>query len=273
MARACAADGWSNSPRYFKQNCQFLCYLGDFVPDRVALPRVANRIILLGAPGAGKGTVGKALVDRFGLVHLSTGDMLRAAVADGTAIGKLAQGFMVGGSLVPDEVMVGVIKERVQKADCRLADGTPRFLLDGYPRTIPQANALDAEGLSPDLVVYLKVDDDLVVRRLSGRRSCPACGNPHHIEFAPPVVNGKCDRCGADLVHRPDDFEGPIRKRLEVFAAQTGPLVQRYSSVMQTIDGNQLPEGVFKAVIHALAAWQADRSAIAQSAQAGASEV
>lgn len=219
--------------------------------------RVANRIILLGAPGAGKGTVAKALVDRFGLTHLSTGDMLRVAVAEGTELGKLAQGFMAQGSLVPDDVMVGLIGERVQKADCRLPDGTPRFLLDGFPRTIAQADALDRTGLSPDLVVYLVVDDEVIVRRLSGRRSCPKCGNPHHVEFAPPAADNQCDRCGTQLVHRPDDHEGPIRRRLEVFHGQTGPLVQRYSSIMTTIDGNHPPEVVLRDVVEALRAWSA----------------
>jgi adenylate kinase len=138
--------------------------------------RVANRIILLGAPGAGKGTVAKALVDRFGLTHLSTGDMLRQAVAEGTELGKMAQGFMSKGALVPDDVMVKLISERVQKPDCRLADGTPRFLLDGFPRTIPQADALDAEGLSPDLVVYLAVEDDVIVRLPSSTISAIVAG-------------------------------------------------------------------------------------------------
>lgn len=214
--------------------------------------RQANRIILLGAPGAGKGTVAKALIDRFGLTHLSTGDMLRAAVAAGSDLGKLAQGFMSAGNLVPDEVMVKLISERVQGADCRLADGTPRFLLDGFPRTIPQAQALDDEGLTPDLVLFLDVDDEVIVRRLSGRRSCPSCGNPHHVEFAPPLVDNVCDRCSARLVHRPDDHEGPIRRRLEAFAAMTGPLVQRYAPMLERIDGNLTPESVFKAVVHIL---------------------
>jgi adenylate kinase len=219
--------------------------------------RVANRIILLGAPGAGKGTVAKALVDRFGLTHLSTGDMLRQAVAEGTELGKMAQGFMSKGALVPDDVMVKLISERVQKPDCRLADGTPRFLLDGFPRTIPQADALDAEGLSPDLVVYLAVEDDVIVRRLCGRRSCPKCGNPHHVEFAPPLVDNQCDRCGTQLVHRADDQEEPIRHRLQVFHGQTGPLVQRYSAVLETVDGNHSPEVVLRDVVATLRGWSA----------------
>ena len=216
--------------------------------------RVANRIVLLGGPGAGKGTVAKALVDRFSLQHLSTGDMLRTAVAAGSELGKHAQGFMAQGSLVPDEVMVKLISERVQRADCRLADGTPRFLLDGFPRTLPQAAALDQEGLGPDVVVYLDVPDETIVRRLAGRRTCPACGNPHHVEFAPPVQDGLCDRCNTPLVHRPDDTEGAIRRRLDAFHVQTGPLVERYAHVLVRIDGNQPPEAVQKSVSTALRA-------------------
>lgn len=214
--------------------------------------RVAHRIILVGAPGAGKGTVAKGLVDRFGLTHLSTGDMLRAAVTAGTEVGLLAKTFMDRGALVPDEVMVKLISERVQKADCRNPDGSPRFLLDGFPRTLPQADALAAEGLAPDLVVFIDVPNESVVRRLSGRRTCPACGNVHHIEFAPPLKDGVCDRCGTGLVHRSDDHDATIRKRLDAFAAQTAPLVQRYGSVIEKVDGNQPPEVVLKAAVGVL---------------------
>ena len=213
------------------------------------MPSACNRIILLGAPGAGKGTVAKALVDRFAVMHLSTGDMLRAAVAAGTDVGKLAQTFMSAGALVPDEVIVRLLAERVKEPDCLGADGTTRFLLDGFPRTLPQADALDAAGLAPELVIYLQVEDEVIVRRLSGRRTCPACGNPHHVEFAIPKVAGHCDRCGTELVHRPDDFEAPIRRRLEAFAAQTGPLVGRYANVLETIDGNQAPDAVLRSVL------------------------
>jgi adenylate kinase len=209
----------------------------------------ANRLILLGAPGAGKGTVAKSLVDRFGVVHLSTGDMLRAAVQAGSDLGKLAQGYMGQGALVPDDVMVGLIAERVQQPDCRTEAGEVRFLLDGFPRTTPQADALDARGLGPELVVYLQVSDDVIVERLTGRRSCPACGNPHHIRFAPPKVEGRCDRCGTELVHRPDDREEAIRHRLSVFHAQTDLLVPRYAAVLATIDGARSPADVAAAVI------------------------
>jgi len=219
--------------------------------------RVAHRIILLGAPGAGKGTVAKALVDRLGVTHLSTGDMLRVAVAEQTEVGKLAQGFMSQGSLVPDDVMVKLIGERVKRADCLLPNGTSRFLLDGFPRTLPQADALDAAGLFPDLVIHLKADDEVIVHRLAGRRTCPKCGNPHHVEFAPPKVQDQCDRCGTTLVHRPDDHEEPIRRRLEVFHGQAGPLVKRYGAELVTIDGNQKPDEVLRDVVAALSGWSA----------------
>ena len=215
--------------------------------------RGVHRIILLGAPGAGKGTVAKALVDRYGLTQLSTGDMLRAAVAAGTAVGMEAKSYMDAGNLVPDAVMVNLIAERVQQPDCKQADGTVRFLLDGFPRTLPQADALDSGGLGPDLVLHLHVPDAVILRRLTGRRSCPACGNVHHIDFAAPKTEGICDRCGGALVHRPDDQETAIRRRLDVFAAQTSPLVERYGEQVATVDGNQAPEAVLAAVIAAMA--------------------
>ena len=232
-------------------------------------PQPANRIILLGAPGAGKGTVAKALVDLFGLSHLSTGDMLRAAVAAGTPLGVQAKGFMDAGALVPDELMVGLIGDRVQQPDCKSPSGVVRFLLDGFPRTLPQADALDAGQLGPDLVVYLAVDDSVLVDRLCGRRTCPGCGSPFHIHFAPPRVDGICDRCGTALVHRSDDQEAAIRKRLEAFHRQTGPLVGRYAACLVTIDGAQAPADVLAQVVRTLRA----RGAIAENASQTANTV
>lgn len=216
------------------------------------MSRGPEKIILVGPPGAGKGTVAKSLVDRFALTHLSTGDMLRAAASEGTPVGLLAKSYMDRGALVPDDVMVNLINERVQQADCRGEQGRPRFLLDGFPRTLPQADALQAGGLAPDLVIFLDLPNEQVVRRLCGRRSCPACGHAHHVEFAPPTVEGVCDRCGAQLVHRSDDQESTIRKRLDAFAAQTSPLVQRYGAVIERIDAAPAPEVVLKAVIAVL---------------------
>lgn len=194
----------------------------------------------------------KALVDLFGLSHLSTGDMLRAAVSAGTPLGVQAKSFMDAGALVPDELMVGLIADRVQQPDCKGPTGLVRFLLDGFPRTLPQADALDASHLGPDMVVYLEVDDSVLVDRLCGRRTCPSCGSPYHIHFAPPKVSGVCDRCGTALVHRSDDQEDAIRKRLEAFHRQTGPLVGRYAQCLVQIDGGQSPAGVLAQVVSAL---------------------
>ena len=212
----------------------------------------ANRIILLGAPGAGKGTVAKELVSRYQFAHLSTGDMLRAAVVAGTALGLEAKGYMDNGKLVPDALMVGLIAERVREPDCLDAAGLPRFLLDGFPRTNPQADALDESGLGPELVIYLAVPDELIVERLCGRRTCPGCGSPFHIKFAPPKVDGICDRCGEALVHRADDQESKIRTRLAAFHDQTAILVSRYAAAIAQIDGARLPAEVLADVIAAL---------------------
>ncbi len=213
-----------------------------------------NRLMLLGAPGAGKGTVAKGLVQRLGYTHLSTGDMLRAAVAAGTETGKLAKGFMEAGQLVPDDVIIRLIDDRTAEADCKAADGSARFMLDGFPRTLPQADALDASGLGPECVVYLAVDDEIIVGRLTGRRSCPGCGAPYHVEFHPPKVEGVCDACGTALVHRADDHEGPIRQRLEAYANLTAPLVERYADRVVKIDGTQAPAVVLEAALPAVAA-------------------
>ena len=178
--------------------------------------------------------------------------MLRAAVVAGSPLGVQAKSFMDAGALVPDELMVGLIADRVQQPDCKGPTGIVRFLLDGFPRTLPQADALDAGQLGPDLVVYLEVDDSVLVDRLCGRRTCPGCGSPFHIHFAPPKVDGICDRCGTALVHRSDDQEDAIRKRLEAFHRQTGPLVGRYESCLVTIDGAQAPSQVLAQVVSTL---------------------
>ncbi len=217
------------------------------------MSKAANKLMLLGAPGAGKGTVAKGLTSQLGVAHLSTGDMLRAAVAAGTAVGRLAQGFMDAGQLVPDDVMVKLIDERTAEADCKAADGKPRFLLDGFPRTLPQADALDASGLGPEVVLFVDVPEEALLRRLTGRRSCPGCGAPFHIDFQPPMVDGICDACGTALVHRADDQEGPIRKRLDTYRAQTAPLVQRYADRIVRIDGTTAPAVVLEAALAAVA--------------------
>ena len=198
------------------------------------------KLILLGPPGAGKGTQAKMLMDRFGIPQISTGDILRAAVKDGTPMGLKAKSFMDAGGLVPDEVVVGIVRERLQKADC--AKG---FILDGFPRTVLQADALKesllALGKDLDAVVSLDVDVEALVERLTGRRTCRDCGRGFHVKFDPPLVSGKCDTCGGELLQRDDDQELTIRHRLEVYSEQTSPLVDYYRSagLLTAVDGMQ----------------------------------
>ena len=183
------------------------------------------RLILLGAPGAGKGTQAVAITQKFGIPQISTGDMLRAAVRAGTPLGLEAKKFMDAGALVPDEVIIGLVKDRIQQPDC--ANG---FLFDGFPRTIPQAEAMKQAGVDLDYVVEIDVDDAEIVKRLSGRRTHPASGRTYHVEFQPPKVPGKDDVTGEDLVQREDDKEETILKRLHVYHSQTKQLVDYYST-------------------------------------------
>lgn len=182
------------------------------------------RLILLGAPGAGKGTQANLIRDRFGIPQISTGDMLRAAVKAGTALGLEAKKFMDAGALVPDKVIIGLVKERIKDTDC--AKG---FLFDGFPRTIPQAEAMKEAGVGIDYVVEIDVDDAEIIRRISGRRVHPASGRTYHVTFNPPRVPGKDDVTGEELIQRADDQETTVAKRLEVYHQQTKPLVAYYS--------------------------------------------
>ena len=181
------------------------------------------RIILLGAPGAGKGTQATHLRERFNIPQISTGDMLRAAVKAGTPLGLEAKSHMDSGGLVPDAVIIGLVSERIKEADC--SNG---FLFDGFPRTIPQAEAMKNAGVSIDYVVEIDVPDEAIVERMSGRRSHPTSGRTYHIKFNPPKVAGKDDITGDDLVQRDDDKEETVKKRLEVYHSQTKPLVKYY---------------------------------------------
>jgi len=181
------------------------------------------RLILLGGPGAGKGTQANFIKEKFQIPQISTGDMLRAAVKAGTELGKQAKGFMDSGGLVPDEVIIGLVKERIQEADC--ANG---FLFDGFPRTIPQADAMKAAGVAIDAVVEIDVPDEEIIKRMSGRRAHLASGRTYHIIYNPPKVEGKDDVTGEPLVQRDDDKEETVKKRLDVYHAQTEPLVDYY---------------------------------------------
>ncbi|WP_432823136.1 adenylate kinase [Trichloromonas sp.] len=198
------------------------------------------KLILLGPPGAGKGTQAKMLMDRFGIPQISTGDILRAAVKEGTPMGVKAKSHMDAGGLVPDEVVVGIVRERLQKSDC-----VKGFILDGFPRTLPQADALNESlvelGKDLDAVVSLEVDVEALVERLTGRRTCRDCGRGYHIKFDPPAVEGKCDVCAGVLFQRDDDQEETIRRRLDVYNDQTSPLVAYYrdADVLVVIDGMQ----------------------------------
>ena len=187
----------------------------------------------------------KKLVEKYGIPQLSTGDLLRAAVAEGTELGLKAKKFMDAGELVPDEVVIGLIEERLKQPDCQKG-----FILDGFPRTIPQAEAL-AKITDLDAVINLDVSDDEVVSRLSGRRTCKQCGAIYHIRNIPPKVEGVCDRCGGELFQRDDDKEEAIRNRLAVYRKQTLPLVEFYrkAGILHDVDGAAGVENVTQAVI------------------------
>ncbi|TVP89830.1 MAG: adenylate kinase [Thioalkalivibrio sp.] len=189
------------------------------------------RLILLGPPGAGKGTQAQYVCERYGIPQISTGDMLRAAVKAGTPLGIEAKKVMDAGGLVSDDIILGLIKERLQQPDC--AKG---FLFDGFPRTIPQAEALKEEGITLDFVVEIDVDDDEIIKRMSGRRVHPASGRTYHVIFNPPRVEGKDDLTDEPLIQRDDDQEETVRKRLEVYHSQTKPLVEFYSKWAETGD-------------------------------------
>lgn len=195
------------------------------------------KLILLGAPGAGKGTVAKLLTAIDGSVQISTGDILRAAVKDGTDLGKEAQGYMTRGELVPDSLIMGIMGERLLEDDCK-----PGFLLDGFPRTIPQAEELKKLlvklGIELDGAVNLNVPRDVILDRLTTRRTCEDCGEIYNVKSNPPKVEGVCDKCGGNVVQRADETEEAISKRLDVFNEQTAPLVGFYTGEDMLIDVN-----------------------------------
>lgn len=196
------------------------------------------RIILLGPPGAGKGTQAKAITERFGIPQISTGDILRSAVRDGTPMGIRAKVFMDSGALVPDEVVVGIVCERLQQADC-----SSGFILDGFPRTVAQADALHKTLIQMNYplqaVISLAVDEEVLVERLTGRRACRSCGMGYHVKFSPSQQSMRCDVCSAELYQRDDDREETIRHRLSVYREQTAPLIGYYGEqgLLFSVDG------------------------------------
>lgn len=211
------------------------------------------QIILIGPPGGGKGTQAKLLAERLGIPHISTGDILREAVRNKTKLGLEAQPIMESGGLVPDDLMIGLIKERLAQPDA--AKGC---ILDGFPRTVPQAEKLDTilagNGSDKVAVVHLLVPDALIVRRIVARRSCGNCGAVYHLENSPPKQNGVCDKCGSDLVARADDTEDAVITRLEAFRENTEPVIDFYrdKGLLKEIDGDSSVDQVFERVIRAL---------------------
>ena len=194
------------------------------------------KLILLGAPGAGKGTQAEILCDRLNIPTISTGNMIREAMKSGTEMGLKAKEYAENGKLVPDEVVIGIVDERLRKEDCQNG-----FILDGFPRTIPQAEALDRMGIAIDRVVDINVPDEVITRRVSGRRACLDCGSTYHIDTKKPNVEGICDRCGSTLVQRKDDLPETVLERLHVYHAQTEPLRDYYAAAgkLLVVDGQQ----------------------------------
>lgn len=214
-------------------------------------------LILLGPPGAGKGTQAKFIVDNYGIPQISTGDMLRSAVKERTPLGIVAQQIMESGGLVSDEIVLGLVKERIALADCAAG-----FILDGFPRTIPQADALVTilAGINRNIdhVVSLDVNNADIIQRISGRRTCPACGKGYHVTYDPPRTVDVCDSCGASLIQREDDREETVKNRLSVYDSQTSPLKAYYEAagLLRHVDGSGTINGIqsqIKAIIEGLA--------------------
>jgi adenylate kinase len=206
------------------------------------------KIIFIGPPGSGKGTQAKRLASQFGIPHISTGDMLREAVSDGTELGRQAAPIMASGGLVSDDLMIGIINDRLAKADAERG-----FILDGFPRTVVQAEKLDGivgNGQEPLRVLQLLVPDDAIVRRITLRRTCAQCGAIYHLENQPPANDSVCDRCGAEVIARPDDTEEAVRKRLEAFHRQTMPVATYYKSksILREVDGIGPVDEVFERI-------------------------
>lgn len=204
-------------------------------------------LVLMGLPGAGKGTQAEKIVEKYEIPHISTGDMFRAAMKEGTELGLKAKSYMDKGELVPDEVTIGIVRERLSKDDCKKG-----FLLDGFPRTVAQAEALESImsdlGKKIDYVINIDVDKDLLLERLTGRRICKSCGSTYHLVFNPPKVAGKCDRCGGELYQRADDNAETVQNRLDVNLKQAKPLLDFYGEkgYLKNIDGTQEINKVFE---------------------------
>ncbi len=203
-------------------------------------------LILMGLPGAGKGTQAEKIVNKYAIPHISTGDMFRSAIKEGTELGKEAKTYMDEGRLVPDSVTIGIVKERLSKPDCKNG-----FLLDGFPRTVPQAEALDSLlndlNTNIDFVFHINVPEKVLIDRLTGRRICPECGATYHVEYNPPKVEGVCDKDGKELIQRDDDSEDTVKNRLGTYIEQTKPLLSFYEEKgsLKEIKGDQHIDEVF----------------------------
>ena len=213
------------------------------------------KIVMLGAPGAGKGTQADRIAEKYGIPHISTGDIFRAKIKEGTDLGKKAKSYMDQGLLVPDSLTIDLLMDRIAQADCKNG-----YILDGFPRTIPQAEsltrALAEKGEKLDYAVNVDVPDENIVNRMGGRRACLKCGATYHIAYAAPKAEGICDKCGAGLVLRDDDKPETVQKRLTVYHDQTQPLIEYYEAekILATVDGTQDMERVFQDIIAVLGA-------------------
>ena len=213
------------------------------------------KIIMLGAPGAGKGTQADMICAKYNIPHISTGDIFRANIKNNTELGQKAKSYMDQGLLAPDELVVDLVVDRVKADDCKNG-----YVLDGFPRTIPQAealeNALKASGENVDYAIDVEVPDENIIKRMSGRRACVTCGATYHVEFAPTKVEGVCDKCGAELIIRDDDKPETVKNRLAVYHEQTQPLIDFYAdrNVLKEVDGTKKLEEVFDAIVAILGA-------------------
>ena len=213
------------------------------------------KIVMLGAPGAGKGTQAKMIAEKYSIPHISTGDIFRANIKNGTELGKKAKSFIDKGQLVPDELTLDLIMDRFKEDDCKNG-----YVLDGFPRTIPQAEALDealkANGEKVDFAIDIDVPDENIVRRMGGRRACVNCGATYHIVYSPTKVEGKCDECGEELIVRDDDKPETVLNRLEVYHNQTQPLIDYYNEkgILKSVDGTVDMKDVFNAIVDILGA-------------------
>ena len=213
------------------------------------------KIIMLGAPGAGKGTQAKKIAEKYQIPHISTGDIFRANIKNGTELGKKAKTYMDQGLLVPDELVCDLVVDRVQQDDCKKG-----YILDGFPRTIPQAESLDAAlsklGEAFDYAINVEVPDENIVKRMGGRRACVGCGATYHLVYAAPKKEGICDNCGAELILRDDDKPETVQKRLGVYHEQTQPLIDYYTKkgILKEVDGTMDMGDVFKAIVEILGA-------------------